>query len=251
MKVWMNAIKTLEKAQDVYDKAEEEVAPVKTLADQLLKKKPAELTQADFNAFGDEDMGKVQTLIDKSIDTLDKIASAKWVAPTGPDGGPAAYAKIVKAAMDTGDSKSKEVKAAAAAWGKICSKFRDEMIEVSVPVRVAKAELPRKIQSIQAAYKVAASLEPILDKCMKIPMPNQGTAQNAQLFGLFVQVQQVMAGCNQIQSRLIAIQEQNFDAYSELKDMMEQNDKWIASAAKISGMTKEQIAKNAKAKVPS
>lgn len=221
----------------------------KTLADQLLKKKPGELTEKDFNAFGNEDMDKVQALIEKTVDTLDKIANAKWVAPTGPDGGAAAYEKVVKAAFDTGDPKSKEVKAAAAAWGKICSKFRDELLEVSVPIRVAKAELPGKIQSVQAAYTIVASLEPILDKCMKIPMPS-GTAQNAELFGMFNQVQQVMAGCNQILSRLIAIQDQNFDAYTELSDIMKQNDKWIASASRISGMTKEQIAKNAKAKEP-
>lgn len=247
MDKWMKAMETLQKVKDVKDKLDD-VEKVRTLGENLLKKKQDKLEPKDFKLFANEDLGGVTTAIDKVVQSLDKIGAQKWEPPE-PEGTDEAYGKMLKAAYDSGDKDSKEVKKAAATWGKLCSVFRDQMIKASVPIRVAKAELPTRLAAAVTGANVATKLEAVLEKCMKIPTPG-GTAQQAEFFEMYVQAGEIVAGFSKIESRLIEIQKTNLGAYDELKEMMEQNDKWIAYAAKASGQTKEQLAKNAKAKVP-
>lgn len=46
-----------------------------------------------------------------------------------------------------------------------------------------------------------------------------------------------------LESRFIAIQEKNHNYIEEMREILTQNDKWIAYASKASGLSKEHIAK--------
>jgi hypothetical protein len=243
---WAKAMLIVLKIKDIDSKISD-VEQVETYGRKVLAIKPKDLNAKDLAYFEDDALAPVATAIDKVVKQLDAVASAKFTMPE-PQGTEDAFLKLCIAAADHGKG-SKEAKAAAAKWGGLCSAFREELLKASVPLRAAKAELPRKIIAAQTVRDTASKVEGVMEICMKIPVPS-GTAQNAQFFEMYQRCGEIMAGANRIESRLIAIQERNHDYLEEMRGILVQNDKWIAYASKASGLSKEELDKNRKAKVP-
>ena len=243
---WTKAMEILTKLKDVDSKVSD-MEQLKGYGDKVLKIPPKEWKPQDLAYFEDTALAPVVNAIDKVVAQLDAVASAKFTIPE-PEGTADAFARLCAVAADKGKG-SREAKAAAASWGGLCSAYREKLLKLSVPLRAAKAEIPRKIIAAQTVRDTAKKLETTMEICAKIPVPG-GTAQNAQFFELYQRCGEIMAGANKIESRLIAIQERNHDYIEEMRGILTQNDKWIAYASKASGLSKEELEKNRKAKVP-
>ena len=243
---WTKAMEVMTKLKDIDSKVSD-MQQVQGYGEKVSKIPPKDWKPQDLAYFDDTALAPVVTAIDRQVTQLDAIVSAKLTIPE-PEGTGDAFAKLCAAAADKGKG-SKEAKAAAAAFGRLCSDYREKLLALSVPLRAAKAEIPRKIIAAQAVRDVARKLEAVMEVCAKIPAPS-GTAQNAQFFELYQCCGEIMAGANRIESRLIAIQEKNHDYIEEMRGILTQNDKWIAFASKASGLSKEELEKNRRAKVP-
>jgi hypothetical protein len=243
---WIKAMEVITKLKDIDSKISD-MEQVKGYGEKVLKIPPKELKPQDLAYFEDTALAPVVTAIDRVVAQLDLVAKAKFTIPE-PEGTADAFAKLCAVAADKGKG-SKEAKAAAAKWGSLCSAYREKLLDLSVPLRAAKAEFPRKIIAAQTVRDTAKKVERVMEICMKIPVPS-GTAQNAQFFELYQRCGEIMAGANRIESRLIAIQDRNHDYIEEMRGILTQNDKWIAYAAKASGLSKEELEKNRSAKVP-
>ena len=243
---WIKAMEVITKLKDIDSKISD-MEQVKGYGEKVLKIKPKDLKPQDLAYFEDTALAPVVTAIDRVVAQLDLVAKAKFTIPE-PEGTADAFAKLCAVAADKGKG-SKEAKAAAAKWGSLCSAYREKLLKLSVPLRAAKAEFPRKIIAAQAVRDTAQKVEKVMEICMKIPVPS-GTAQNAQFFELYQRCGEIMAGASKIESRLIAIQNQNHDYIEEMRAILIQNDKWIIYASKASGLSKEELEKNRSAKVP-
>ncbi len=227
---WVKAIEVVMKVKDIDSKVSD-MEQVGGYGNKVLKIKPQDLKPQDLAYFEDTALQPVTVEIEKVVAQLDKAASATFEIPDAEDAEDA-FANYCKVADDKGKG-SKEAKAAAATWGKLCSAYREKLLKLSVPLRAAKPEFSRKIIAAQTARDAAKKLEAVMELCAKIPVPS-GTAQNAQFFELYQRCGEIMAGATRIESRLIAIQEKNHDYIEEMRGILERTDKLIASASKAS-----------------
>lgn len=231
---WVKALEGLKSAKDTYDSATEPADAVRAYGEKVLKLDPKSIKPQDLAYFDDDKLTPCLAEIDKVVTQLDKVLAVKKtdIPDPGDDIGDA-YAELLKLAADKGKAAKgdKEVKAAATKLGKLCNAYRDTLLKLATPARVAKAEIPTKVIAAQEVYKVASQLSITMEACTKIPW-GTGTEKNAEFFELYQRSEQIMAGARQIESRLLDIQDRNHDYVEEIRGVLEKTDKMIALAGK-------------------
>lgn len=231
---WAKAIEGIKSAKDTYDSATEPAESVRAYGEKVLKLDPAKIKPQDLAFFDDDKLTPCLTLIEQVVTQLDKVLAVKKLdIPEPGDEIDDAYGELLQATADKGKAAKgdKTVKAAAAKLHKLCSAYRDKLLKAATPARVAKAEIPTKIIAAQEVRAVASKVSSVMELCTKIPM-GSGTEKNAQFFELYQRAEQIKAGANQIESRLVDIQNRNHDYVEEIRGTLERTDKMIALAAK-------------------
>lgn len=233
------------KAKDLYDEADD----IKTKGEAL--KKMANADEKERTKLVRE-MAGVDSYFDDCLDAASKVREnltkisndkAQFPDDTGAGG-------LFLAGADASDKygkKSKQAKAAWAAYARALSAFGDDLETEIDHLDSMKAQLPKRIKAATALEKVASNICAVLDKALKVPWPS--TIQ-AGLFSASEDAGLLHAQAGNILDLLNAINKRVDTELKDGNDFLTQNTKWMAWATKAADMDIQAIKKNAKAKTP-
>ena len=153
------------------------------------------------------------------------------------------------AAADKHGKDSKQAKAAWAAYAKHLQRFHDEIAEEVDALEQMQAMLPARKKAVGQVIKIAESLDKGFQMLLKLPVPLPSAAQ-AQIFTLSEDAGLLLTQAGNVETLLREIEKRVEAEIKEGEAIMTANLKWLAWAAKASGLDLQAIQRNARAKLP-
>jgi hypothetical protein len=242
---WLKALDLLFKAKDIKDQASD----LKTLydyADRVSKLDPAKVTWDDLKYFENAEMKAATTEMRAIEKILDDVLGSKLVPPES--GSLKAFDAALKAGAKYGHN-SKEAKAAIEAYRKVLVAHDKVLKGLLADMEKMKGEFPGRTTAAKALNDYCRLLEKLFLDFAKIPF-GAGTVQNATFFSLSRDCTQLAGIASSVETKLKKAASEHNIKIGEMKDLIWQNEEWIAWAAKDALAKEDTLKKNAKAETP-
>lgn len=242
---WLKALELFFTGKDLYDQASD----LKTLHDYANKVSgmdPAKVTWDDLKYFENAQMKAATTEMRAVEKSLDSILGSELVPPDS--GSLKAFEAALKAAEKYGHD-SKEAKAAIDAYRKILIAYDKVLRGLLATMEKMKSEFPTRTTAAKSLNDYCRLLEKLFLELAKVVF-GASTAQNATFYALSRDCAQLAGIASSVETKLKKVASEHNIKIGEMKDLISQNEDWIAWAGKDATAKPDTLKKNAKATTP-